>query len=130
MKTFLLQFAALLCLTGMVRAEKVVSVTADAAAAWLAETPAAQVVDVRTKEEFDAGHVAGARLIPWTDEDFRVRASKELDKGKPMFVYCRTGRRSEEAVAALVELGFTDIRHLKGGITAWKEAGKSLTKPE
>jgi len=89
---------------------------------WLAATPAAQVLDVRTKEEFAEGHLAKAILIPWTDKDFTVRAAKELDPRKPVLVYCRSGGRSAEAAAALVKLGFTEVRNLAGGILAWQQA--------
>ena len=101
-----------------------------AAATWLAATPAAQVLDVRTKEEFAAGHLAKAVLIPWTDKDFATRAAKELDPGKPLLVYCRSGRRSAEAAAALVKLGFTDVRNVEGGILAWEKAKLPIVKPE
>ncbi len=97
---------------------------------WLAKTPAAQIVDVRTKEEFADGHLPDATLIPWTDPDFTARASKELDPEKPVLVYCRSGRRSTAAATALAKLGFTEIRNLEGGILAWQEAGKPVTKPK
>ena len=95
---------------------------------WLAATPTAQVLDVRTKEEFAEGHLAKAILIPWTDKDFAVRAAKELDPRKPVLVYCRGGGRSAEAAAALVKLGFTEVRDLTGGIVAWQQAGKPIGK--
>ena len=100
------------------------------AATWLATTPAARVLDVRTKEEFATGHLAKAVLIPWTDKDFATRAAKELDPGKPLLVYCRSGRRSAEAAEALVKLGFTDVRNVEGGILAWEKAKLPIVKPE
>ena len=106
------------------------AVPPEAAAVWLEKTPAVQILDVRTKEEFATGHLAKALLIPWTDKDFKTRAAKELDPKKPVFVYCRSGRRSAEAAAALAELGFTTIQNLEGGIIAWQKAGKPITKPE
>ncbi len=107
-----------------------VKIAPDAAASWLAKAPAAQVLDVRTKEEFATGHLAKATLIPWTNEDFTARAAKELDPAKPVLVYCRSGRRSTAAAKALAKLGFTEIRNLDGGILAWQKAGQLLTKPE
>ncbi len=62
--------------------------------------------------------------------DFATRAAKELDSGKPVLVYCRSGRRSAEAAAALVKLGFADVRDLDGGILAWEKAGQPIIKPE
>ena len=96
---------------------------------WLAATPAVRILDVRTTEEFADGHLAKATLIPWTDKDFTVRAAKELDPSKPVLVYCRSGRRSAAATAALVKLGFTEVRNLTGGILAWQQAGKPVHKP-
>lgn len=101
-----------------------------AIAAWIAATPGAQILDVRTREEFAAGHLQNARLIPWTDPDFAQRAKNELDPTKPLLVYCRSGRRSAEASAALAKLGFKNLRHLDGGILAWSRDGRPLVKPE
>jgi rhodanese-related sulfurtransferase len=107
-----------------------VDLAPEAAAAWLGKTPAAQILDVRTKEEFATGHLARAVLIPWTDPDFQARAAKELDRAKPVFVYCRSGRRSSAAATALVKLGFAEVKNLEGGILAWQKAGQPITKPE
>lgn len=101
----------------------------DAALAWLVKTPTAQLLDVRSRQEFATGHFAKAIVIPWGDEDFLVRAAKELDLKRPLFVYCRSGRRSTEAAAALAELGFTGLRQLEGGVLAWKAAGQPMVNP-
>jgi len=92
------RFAALIpmfigCIV-MVHATEPATVTPAQADTWLAATPAVQVLDVRTKEEFAGGHLAKATLIPWTDKDFTARAAKELDPRKPVLVYCRGGGRS------------------------------------
>ena len=87
-----------------------------------------QVLDVRTKEEFATGHLANATLIPWTDKNFTDRAAKELDPRKPVLVYCQGGVRSAKAAAALVKLGFTEVRDMAGGIAAWQQAGKPTDK--
>lgn len=130
MKTILIACAMLFAGLGLLRAAEPVSITPEAAAAWLAKTPSVQVLDVRTKEEFATGHLAGAVLIPWTDADFAARAAKELAKEKPVLVYCRSGRRSSAAAQALAKLGFAEIRNLDGGIIAWQKDGKPVTKPE
>jgi rhodanese-related sulfurtransferase len=93
---------------------------------WLGDTPQAQVLDVRTKEEFETGRLAGAVLIPWTDGDFKERVAAELKKDQPVFLYCRSGGRSAGAAKALVELGFTNVRELKGGMLAWRKAGQPV----
>ena len=130
MKTLMILCAVFASSIGLAPAAEPANVRTEAAAAWLAKTPAAQILDVRTKEEFATGHLAKALLSPWTDKDFKTRAAKELDPKKPVFVYCRSGRRSAEAAAALAELGFTTIQNLEGGIIAWQKAGKPITKPE
>ena len=75
------------------------------------------ILDVRTQEEYDEGHIPGAILIPNTEiED---RAEDELtDKNQLILVYCRSGRRSKLAAEILVELGYTNIREF-GGIIDW-----------
>ena len=84
-------------------------------------TPDKQVLDVRTSEELQSGHVKGALNINFYDEDFKKQLSR-LDKGRPVFVYCRSGKRSGKTAALLNELGFNAVYDLKGGITAWKQA--------
>ncbi len=75
------------------------------------------ILDVRTQEEYDQGHIPGAVLIP--DYDIEARAEAELtDKGQLILVYCRSGRRSKLASEILVKLGYTNIREF-GGIIDW-----------
>ena len=75
------------------------------------------ILDVRTEEEYAAGHIAGAILIP--DYEIDTRAESELpDKDQLILVYCRSGRRSKNAAQMLLELGYTDIREF-GGIIDW-----------
>ena len=75
------------------------------------------ILDVRTQEEYDEGHIPGAILIP----DFEIKAKAEgvlTDKDQLILVYCRSGRRSKLASEILVELGYTNIREF-GGIIDW-----------
>ena len=116
-------FTCIGCITPVL-AEKPATVTPAQAETWLTATPTAQVLDVRTKEEFSTGHLTKATLIPWTDKNFTERAVKELDPRKPVLVYCQGGVRSAKAAAALVKLGFTDVRDLAGGMLAWQQTGK------
>ena len=75
------------------------------------------ILDVRTQEESDQGHIPGAILIPNTA--IEARAEQELpDKDQLILVYCRSGRRSKLAADILVSLGYTDIREF-GGIIDW-----------
>ena len=75
------------------------------------------ILDVRTQEEYDQGHIPGAILIP--DTEIKAEAENVLtDKAQLILVYCRSGRRSKLAAEALVELGYTNIKEF-GGIIDW-----------
>jgi rhodanese-related sulfurtransferase len=81
----------------------------------------AQLVDVRTPEEFAKGYIAGAVNNDWLEEGFLDRA-KTLDKSKPVLLYCAAGGRSEEAVAAMKKAGYTNVVDLEGGFNGWKRS--------
>ena len=75
------------------------------------------ILDVRTQEEYDQGHIPGAILI--SHEEIAEKAEDVLtDKDQLILVYCRSGRRSKLAAEALVELGYTNIKEF-GGIQDW-----------
>ena len=75
------------------------------------------ILDVREQDEFDAGHIPGAILIPYTE--IENKAEEMLpDKETQILVYCRSGRRSKIASVALSELGYTNIKEF-GGIIDW-----------
>ena len=76
------------------------------------------IIDARTQEEYDQGHIPGAILIP--EYEIADRAEKELpDKDQLILVYCRSGRRSKIAAEELVKLGYTNVKEF-GGIIDWK----------
>lgn len=75
------------------------------------------ILDVRTQEEYDQGHIPGAMLIPHTDIETNAETML-TDKDQMILVYCRSGRRSKMAAEALVALGYTNIREF-GGIMDW-----------
>jgi thioredoxin 1 len=85
----------------------------------------AQVVDVRSADEFDGGHLANATNINVDDASFTDKISK-LDKSKPTFVYCLAGGRSATAVKKMKDLGFKELYDMKGGFRAWSGAGKPV----
>lgn len=87
----------------------------------------AQLLDVRTKEEWDEGHLKGATLVTVTEEGFLEKAKAKLDLKKVVVVYCRSGKRSAMATEQLRAAGFT-VHDLEGGITAWKAAEKAVVK--
>lgn len=75
------------------------------------------LLDVRTAEEYEAGHIQGALLIP--EQELAAKAPEMLpDLETPIFVYCRSGRRSALAAQALVDLGYLQVYDF-GGINDW-----------
>lgn len=79
------------------------------------DKPEAVILDVRTKEEYDSGHVEKAINIDYNSADFSKNISM-LDKNKTYLVYCRSGNRSSKAVAEMKGLDFTSVYNLSGGI--------------
>ena len=84
----------------------------------LKATDKAQLLDVRTPEEFSSGHIENATNVNWNGDDFVAKA-ENYDKSKPVFVYCKVGGRSAQAADKLAELGFKEIYNLDGGIMKW-----------
>lgn len=84
------------------------------------KTEKPQLVDVRERAEFAGGRVAGAKSLPLGEHEQRL---SELDRFRPIYVMCRTGRRSAEAQQKLQKRGFTDVTNVAGGFEAWKKAG-------
>ena len=83
------------------------------------------VLDVRTVAEFTEGHIERAILIDQGQSDFVEKAKATLPIDKKIAVYCRSGRRSANAAGKLADIGYKCV-NLKGGIIAWKDAGKSV----
>lgn len=75
-----------------------------------------EVIDVRTPEEFSAGHIPDAKLIPVQVIDGML---SELDKEKSYLIVCRSGNRSAEASAILADNGFKKIYNMTGGMNEW-----------
>ena len=83
----------------------------------LIDTGTVEVLDVRTPEEFAAGHIPGAKLVPLQVLDSML---SELDKDQKYVVVCRSGNRSTEASGILAESGFKNIFNMNGGMNEWK----------
>ena len=85
------------------------------------------VVDVRSAEEFAAGHLRDAKNIPLADFGTRIG---ELDKskGKSIVVVCQTGARADQAIRMLTGAGFEDVVGLDGGVAAWQAANLPTAK--
>lgn len=88
-----------------------------------------QLLDVRTEAEFNEGHIASDKVknIDYRQPDFIEQADGELDKGRPVAVYCRSGRRSMDAARLLAKRGF-EVINLEGGILEWQERGKPVRR--
>lgn len=94
-----------------------VNITAQEAKKIMDDQEGYILLDVRTQEEYDQGHIPGAVVIP--DTEIEARAEEVLpDKDQLILVYCRSGRRSKNAAQILVELGYTNIKEF-GGIIDW-----------
>lgn len=77
-----------------------------------------QLLDVRTIEEYEAGHIDCAVQISVKDADFEARALETFDKSRPIALYCRSGRRSAKASEILTKAGF-EVINLNGGYEAF-----------
>lgn len=108
--------AGWLALEAFSRVPKSATLTALQAADRLAADPKIQLVDVRTEMEYKGGHLRGAMNIPLQSIGSRVA---EIDKARPLIVYCRSGHRSGLAMQSLLKKGL-NASHIEGGILAWK----------
>jgi len=89
--------------------------------------PDFSIIDVRTPEEFEDGHIENAILIDFYSENFEDEIA-QLDREKTYFVYCRSGNRSGQALDVMTELGFQEIYHLSAGIRDWIDQGFPVVK--
>jgi rhodanese-related sulfurtransferase len=85
------------------------------------------VLDVRTKKEYDAGHIPGAVLIDFNSPDFEKKIAT-LDKDKTYLVHCAAGGRSAKASDKMSALKFKSVYNLEGGYRAWEKAGNKGEK--
>ncbi len=83
----------------------------------------AQLIDVREPNEFNGGHILGARNIPVSQLKMRM---KEIRPDKPVYLYCQSGARSARAAQMLHRKGYQELSHLQGGFKKW--SGKIKTK--
>ncbi len=120
-------FAALVIVGGLLAASSVLDgggggqkVTSQEAVQIL-NRKAAVIVDVREPQEFTSGHIARAINIPLGQIAARSQELKKY-KEKPVILCCASGARSARAAAMLRKEGFTDVRNLAGGMSAWRGA--------
>jgi len=82
-------------------------------------TKKVQLVDVRTSSEYNGGHINKAINIDFFNAQNFQKQFEKLDKTKPVYLYCRSGARSQKAARKLSGMGFTEIIDLKGGYSSW-----------
>ena len=88
------------------------------------------LLDVREADEYAAGHLPGATLIPRGLLEFKFSGSPELTaRDLKIVLYCKTSGRAALAAAALQEMGYLQVKSIAGGFDAWAAAGKPVVKP-
>lgn len=116
---------AFISATSLMSCTKITSVSAETFEQKIT-LPDIQLVDVRTPEEYNSGHIAGAVNIDVNSPDFMSEATLKLKKDRPVYVYCRSGKRSKKAGNQLAGEGY-EVVDLDGGITDWKNSGLPVT---
>ncbi|MEY4481208.1 MAG: hypothetical protein RIQ84_370 [Pseudomonadota bacterium] len=87
----------------------------------------AQVVDIRTADEYKTGHIAQSKHLPLADLDNGIKQLK-LDSNKPVILVCLSGSRANTASGKFKKAGFAEVACMDGGISAWNQAGLPLVK--
>ena len=83
------------------------------------------ILDVRTLDEYNTGYIEGSIHIDFFRPDFMDEIEK-LDKNKPIYIYCRSGNRSGQAMFRMNAIGFKEVSNLAGGVIAWAQEGEEL----
>lgn len=96
-------------------------------AATLVKEGKVKILDVRTADEYQEGHIKDAKNIDFTENNFESEAAK-LDKSKAWLVHCASGKRSTASLEVLQKLGFRRLYHLDDGMRGWQAAGKPVEK--
>lgn len=122
MKRFFLLLVTALSFAGCSQNQPGAALDAVTFSDQLEQTPEAIILDVRTPQEFNEGHLVNARNVDWNAPDFLSRVA-DVNKKAPVFVYCLSGGRSGEAAAAMRANGYMHVHELTGGILAWRSAG-------
>jgi len=100
-------------------------ITAEELQSRLNSEKTAFLIDVRQQDEYDAGHIDGAKLIPLST---LADHASELPKDRDIVVYCKSGRRSAEALSFLQAQGFKNVVSLSGGFQEWAARQDAKTK--
>jgi rhodanese-related sulfurtransferase len=100
-----------------------IDVEPERVASWMAESPPAQVIDVREPHEREAGHIGGTRHIELVH---LPSEADSIDRDRPVIFYCRAGSRSAMAAQALRAAGF-EAYSMVGGLVRWAGEGRPLS---
>ena len=103
------------------------SIAASELSARRASSAAPVVIDVRTPEEYAAGHIPGALNIPFDQVAQRI---SEVDAPHGVALYCMVGPRARKGEAALLSAGYTSVLHLEGGLAGWQAAGLPVEREQ
>jgi rhodanese-related sulfurtransferase len=122
----LISFLVCLAVTAFAGAE-VKSIAPQELSALRATAKPPLVLDVRSPEEYEAGHIPGALHIPFDQVAKRV---SEIEAPNGVAVYCKVGPRARKGEQALIAAGYTSVFHLQGGFDAWEAAGLPVERGE
>ena len=87
------------------------------------------IIDIRTPDEWRSGYIEDADFANIFDQDFIYQVNKiQEKKNKPLYIYCRSGNRSKEAMRILSENGYNQIYELNKGILGWQKEGFTIIK--
>lgn len=113
---FSMIFMVLSIITGCSQNEASIENVSREKAKELIETEEVAVIDVRTQEEYNSGHIPGAHLLPLDQLHTQL---DDLDKDQPYLIVCKTGNRSLQASQQLLDNGFKHIYNMENGMNAW-----------
>ncbi len=114
----------------VVENETVIDVSAGEAHVLIQEnrgSPDFVILDVRTPEEYDEGHIEGAINLNFYDDDYREQL-KNLDRDDTYLLFCRSGNRSGQTLDIMIEFEFTTIYHMIGGMNEWNREGLPVVR--
>lgn len=84
-----------------------------------------QLVDVRERSEYETERVAGTTLAPLSQLE---QNAAQIDRDRPVYLLCRSGKRAGQAAERLARLGYKDLRVIDGGLQAWADAGLAVER--
>jgi rhodanese-related sulfurtransferase len=119
--------AVVLAVGSIAHAADAKNITVEEAAAKLKADTNIVVIDVRSPDEFSAGHIKGATNINIQDKEF-AKKIEALDKSKTYIIHCAAGGRSARACDKIKPMGFNSVLHMNQGFSAWKEKGQAVEK--